>query len=67
MHFDANTATPISTSMTLAVKSQQAELEILQHAFTEVLNSLELREADPPMLDVLYALNRRFHDLLTPA
>lgn len=63
MHFDANTATP--TPISLVGSNQQAELEILQHAFTEVLNSLELREADPPMLDVLYALNRRFHDLLT--
>lgn len=65
MHFDANTATP--TPIPLVGNNQQAELEILQHAFTEVLNSLELREADSPMLDVLYALNRRFHDLLTPA
>lgn len=65
MHFDANTATP--NAISLVGNNQQAELEILQHAFTEVLNSLELREADPPMLDVLYTLNRRFHDLLTLA
>ena len=58
MHADANTTALPAPFPTMA------ELEILQHAFSDVLNCAELREADPPMLDALYSLNQRFGDLL---
>ena len=41
-----------------------AQLVILQNAFRGVLNCAELRDSDPPMLDVLDALTERFSDLL---
>ncbi|WP_020560600.1 hypothetical protein [Thiofilum flexile] len=63
MHTDATT-TVLSAPVPFAYSDREAQLTILQHAFTEVLKSHELREADPPMLDVLYSLNERFNDLL---
>lgn len=41
-----------------------AQLVILQNAFRQALSSSELRDSDPPMLDVLDALTERFSDLL---
>lgn len=63
MQTNTNT-TLIPTVLSIAYNEREAQLEILQHAFTEVLGSTELREADPPMLDVLHSLNERFSNLL---
>jgi hypothetical protein len=41
-----------------------AQLVILQNAFRQALSSSELRDADPPMLDVLDALTERFSNLV---
>jgi hypothetical protein len=63
MHADAIT-TVLPAPLSFAYSERDAQLSILQHAFSEVLNSAELREVDPPMLDVLLVLNERFGDLL---
>lgn len=63
MHADAIT-TVLPAPLPVAYPNREAQLTILHHALTEVLNSHELREADPPMLDVLYVLNERFGELL---
>ena len=54
----ATTQTPFEYDET------HAQLVILQNAFRCVLSCSELRESDPPMLDVLDALTERFRDLL---
>jgi hypothetical protein len=66
MHADVNT-TALAAPLPYGYSEFQMELEVLQHAFSEVLCCSELREADPPMLDVLYSLNERFSDLLKRA
>jgi hypothetical protein len=66
MHADVNT-TALAAPLPFSNSDFQMELEVLQHAFAEVLGSTELREADPPMLDVLHSLNKRFSDLLKRA
>ncbi len=63
MHADVNT-TALAAPLPYGYSEFQMELEVLQHAFSEVLRCSELREADPPMLDVLYVLNERFGELL---
>ena len=63
MHTDAIT-TVLPAPLPFAYSDREAQLTILHHAFSEVLASTELREADPPMLDVLYVLNERFGELL---
>lgn len=40
------------------------QLVILQNAFRQALSCTELRDSDPPMLDVLDSLTERFKDLL---
>lgn len=64
MHANPNTIASNSVALPLPYTEREAQLTILQQAFTEVLGSTELREADPPMLDVLYVLNERFGELL---
>ena len=64
MHSNPNTIASNSVALPLPYTEREAQLTILHHALTEVLNSYELREADPPMLDVLYVLNERFGELL---
>ena len=66
MHADVNTAA-LAAPLPYGYSEFQMELEVLQHAFSEVLRCSELREANPPMLDVLYSLNERFSDLLKRA
>lgn len=63
MHTDTITAALLAP-LPFAYSDREAQLIILQHALTEVLQSHELHEADPPMLDVLYVLNERFGELL---
>ena len=63
MHADAIT-TVLPAPLSFAYSERDAQLSILQHAFSEVLECHELRDADVPMLDVLYVLNERFGELL---
>lgn len=46
------------------IDDSHAQFVTLQSAFRCVLSCAELRDADPPMLDVLDALTERFKDLL---
>ena len=63
MHADA--ITPVLAAPLPFASDREAQLSILHHALSEVLNSAELRDADPPMLDVLLVLNERFGALLS--
>lgn len=64
MHTNINTTDPTLVSMSFEHNETHAQLEILQSAFKAVLSSTDMQEADLPMLDVLYALNEHFSDLL---
>lgn len=64
MHANPNTIASNPAALPIPYTEREAQLSVLHHAFTEVLQSIELREADPPMLDVLFVLNERFGELL---